>query len=1012
MTGDYTRFTHRPERRYAEVLMQQGRVTLDADWNEQAAIVTRQMRLQALDTFGPAAVAWLNTPDAFLIAPLAGPPADFSIGPGRLYLDGLLAEAFAAEAPTYLSQPFLPDPPPLPAAGSVIVYLDLWQREVTYVQDPALLEKALGGPDTTTRIQRVWQVKWTAVEGEAACGTDLDALFPPSAGRLSTAAFAPPPSGDPCILSPTGGYRGLENRLYRVEVHTPGPLGTARFKWSRDNASIVSPVTAVATSGSDTVLTVGRIGRDRVLRFRADDWVTVTDDHRELMGEPGEMARIVDTDEAAQTITLDRALPSGGGRPFGGDAAELAARHTRVQRWDQNASNAAIDADGLIDTAAGPIPIEDGIEITFSTDPAGGGFRLGDYWLFAARTADASVEILTDAPPRGIEHHYLQVGVLAGLGGGAPTTQDCRPRPRDCACCCTVTVGSLQNPAGDYQTLEAAVAALPGIAPDAEVHVAICLAPGDHAVDAPVVIERPRVRITGCGPTSRLRVERGPGLLLRGAAASAQAFAMVGENEAPLILLQGQGQRLNDLDLENHGPGPAVAAEGVDDLVVADCGARGVGGIELAGDRIVVTGCRVEGGPVRVGAGSDTVRIEDNDLIGSASSGILVGGREPSYEIDLLRNRIRGAAGNGLTSGHFDPEGIADGIVMGLRVVGNEIVECAAARADGQDADRPLGGIVLGRVYDLLIRDNRIERNGEDARAAVCGIFVRHSRGLEIAGNLLRDNGPPGDGGLLPGPQAGIMLRDASILAATMPGDTTTDRPRGAGFRLGALPAARIDGNTVEARRGPALWIRGMGPMAVRGNHLSAMDVLADLGDDVEDGIDAYVGGVFLLNLGLPGYFAGWLSALGFNGLREGMAVEGQPVARFVLGGQVQYAGNRMRLDLTRPDTQIALANTLIFSLDDTGVADNQSEGVLGLDLLLADLLNVAISTRVTGNGLMSTPLLTAFSIMAFGLVAHCTNNQATSCIRAFGMSPQSFVGNNAVIWPHPQFCPEGAFSG
>src|SRR3546814_16667799 len=92
MTGDYTRFTHHPDRRYAGVLMQQGRVTLDADWNEQTAITARQLRIQALDTFGPAAVAWLNTPDAFLNAPLAGPPADFSIGPGRVSLEGLLAE--------------------------------------------------------------------------------------------------------------------------------------------------------------------------------------------------------------------------------------------------------------------------------------------------------------------------------------------------------------------------------------------------------------------------------------------------------------------------------------------------------------------------------------------------------------------------------------------------------------------------------------------------------------------------------------------------------------------------------------------------------------------------------------------------------------------------------------------------------------------------------------------------------------------------------------------------------
>src|SRR3546814_2692147 len=218
---------------------------------------------------------------------------------------------------------------------------------------------------------------------------------------------------------------------------------------------------------SSYLLTVARIGRDRVLRFRADDWVTVTDDHRELMGEPGEMARIVDTDEAALTVTLDRALPTGGGRAFGANATELMERHTRVQRWDQNASNATIDADGLIDVAAGPIPIEDGVNVAFFVDPAACAFLLGDWWVFAARTADASVEILTDAPPRGIEHHRLQIGVVTGLGG-AMDVQDCRPRPQDCACCCTIRVGATETPKGDYPTLEPAVADLPGTPPDTE----------------------------------------------------------------------------------------------------------------------------------------------------------------------------------------------------------------------------------------------------------------------------------------------------------------------------------------------------------------------------------------------------------------------------------------------------------------------------------------------------------------------------------------------------------------
>ena len=37
--GDFTRDTFYPLRRFARVFMQQGRVQLDADWNEQVSIL-------------------------------------------------------------------------------------------------------------------------------------------------------------------------------------------------------------------------------------------------------------------------------------------------------------------------------------------------------------------------------------------------------------------------------------------------------------------------------------------------------------------------------------------------------------------------------------------------------------------------------------------------------------------------------------------------------------------------------------------------------------------------------------------------------------------------------------------------------------------------------------------------------------------------------------------------------------------------------------------------------------
>src|SRR3546814_19221731 len=62
----------------------------------------------------------------------------------------------------------------------------------------------------------------------------------------------------------------------------------------------------------------------------------------------------------------------------------------------------------------------------------------------------------------------------------------------------------------------------------------------------------------------------------------------------------------------------------------------------------------------------------------SRSSAIHVGSRKPAYDIDIRRNRIRGAMENGIATGFFDPAGVADGIVMGLRIVGNEIVGCVS----------------------------------------------------------------------------------------------------------------------------------------------------------------------------------------------------------------------------------------------------------------------------------------------------------------------------------------------
>src|SRR6185437_4398702 len=92
--GDFTRDTFDPLKHFARVLMQQGRVQLDSDWNEQAAILLRYVQTLAADLIGPG-----GGPDdsGFALGTLPV-PNDFRIGLGRYYVDGILCEADAESA--------------------------------------------------------------------------------------------------------------------------------------------------------------------------------------------------------------------------------------------------------------------------------------------------------------------------------------------------------------------------------------------------------------------------------------------------------------------------------------------------------------------------------------------------------------------------------------------------------------------------------------------------------------------------------------------------------------------------------------------------------------------------------------------------------------------------------------------------------------------------------------------------------------------------------------------------
>src|SRR5215207_1680408 len=94
--GDFSRDTNDPRKHYSGVLMQQGRVQLDADWNEQLALQLYRTELEARDVIGACGVP--KKVGGFEIG-LAPGGLDLTISPGRIYVDGLLCESDATPVP-------------------------------------------------------------------------------------------------------------------------------------------------------------------------------------------------------------------------------------------------------------------------------------------------------------------------------------------------------------------------------------------------------------------------------------------------------------------------------------------------------------------------------------------------------------------------------------------------------------------------------------------------------------------------------------------------------------------------------------------------------------------------------------------------------------------------------------------------------------------------------------------------------------------------------------------------
>jgi hypothetical protein len=173
MKGDFSHWQFDPNENLNGVLQQQGRVLLDRDWNEQTRITQHWQDLAGSDVIGPGVAAVpVTDPEGFKVvqATITGASpnqrVELELRPGRIWADGQLAylapDTPGSVAPVLRVADYL-QPPIDPTPGSIAtidpnvrdaVILEVSREELSAFQVPTqLLEPALGGPDTTERVQ-------------------------------------------------------------------------------------------------------------------------------------------------------------------------------------------------------------------------------------------------------------------------------------------------------------------------------------------------------------------------------------------------------------------------------------------------------------------------------------------------------------------------------------------------------------------------------------------------------------------------------------------------------------------------------------------------------------------------------------------------------------------------------------------------------------------------------------------------------------------------------------------